>query len=62
MLQVVELMLWNGNVELLTHIAFVFEHQFSGKTNVQLFSVQMPHQVLGNVVLQEQQQYNVVDT
>ncbi|CAK9048514.1 Uncharacterized protein SCF082_LOCUS27007 [Durusdinium trenchii] len=33
---VVELMLWNGNVELLTHIAFVFEHQFSGKTNVQV--------------------------
>lgn len=34
--EAVELLLWNGNVELLTHIAFVFEHQFSGKTNVTL--------------------------
>ena len=26
--EVVELLLWNGNVELLTHVAFAFEHQF----------------------------------
>ena len=27
-------MLWNGNVELLSHIAFIFEHGFSGKSKV----------------------------
>mmetsp|Transcript_56330 Transcript_56330/g.134438 ORF Transcript_56330/g.134438 Transcript_56330/m.134438 type:complete len:1649 (+) Transcript_56330:89-5035(+) len=31
---VVEIMLWNGNVELLSHIAFIFEHGFSGKSKV----------------------------
>ena len=34
--EVVELLLWNGNVELLTHMAFAFEHKFSGKTSVSL--------------------------
>lgn len=33
---VVELLLWNGNVELLTHVAFAFEHQFSGMTDVRV--------------------------
>lgn len=33
---VVELLLWNGNVDLLTHMAFAFEHQFSGKTDVKV--------------------------
>ena len=33
---VVELLVWNGNVERLLHTAFVFEHDFSGKTETQV--------------------------